>query len=244
MTERYKGRLLFGSIPVDNDLSLTTPSSRPTSIKELVPGLKERDDDTGMFFYNANQQNESYVSRRPQSDSLLNQCRSQGGCDPRINAWNEFVATLKASRLNPMSKVEAVNVWVNESIRYDYNKKMVVHGKDWDQTPFTTLSSGRGVCSDIARLKYETLKSIGAVADSNMRLVGGLMYDQQGKILDQHEILVVNVDNKNWVLNNNLSGDRPSVRPLLHGGVEQADVYVSGKPGGSAISQRQRSLGR
>jgi len=237
MADRYKGRISFDDTTVGDGPVSTTPAPPQTSIKEIA-GFRESHDSTLIPLDLSKEQNESYLSRRPESDTLINQCRSQKGCNPRIDAWNEFVDTLKSSHLDPMSKVEAVNVWVNETIRYDDAKSDAgADWRAWHQTPFTTLSSGKGQCTDIARLKYETLKASGAIADTDMRLVDGLLYDEQGRVLAGHEMLVLNVDGKNWVLNDNFTGTHwPSSRPLLHGGVESADVFVLGKQGGSAVN--------
>jgi predicted transglutaminase-like cysteine proteinase len=236
MTDRYRGIITFGDI-VAGDPAPTTPGLPKASIEEVIPGLRESHD--GNFLVGVEKrQNESYMSRRPDSDALINQCRLQKGCNPRIDAWNEFVDTLKSSRLDLMGKVEAVNTWVNETIRFDDAKSDAGSDwRDWHQTPFTTLSSGKGQCTDIARLKYETLRASGALADTDMRLVDGLLYDEQGRILAGHEMLVVNVNEKDLVLNDNFTGTHwPSSRPLLHGGVESADVFVLGKQGGSAVN--------
>jgi predicted transglutaminase-like cysteine proteinase len=237
MSDRYRGRISFDDIAAGDGAVSPTSAPLQTSIEEVVHGLKESHNSTRMFDDLSKAQNESYMSRRPESDSLINQCRLQSGCNPRIDAWNEFVDTLRSSRLTPMSKVEAVNTWGNETIRYDDDKKATPDWRDWHQTPFTTLSSGTGQCTDIARLKYETLNASGAIADTDMRLVDGLLDDENGKLLSEHEVLVVNVDGKNLVLNDNFTGTHwPSNRPLLHGGVEQADVFVSGNHGGSAVN--------
>ena len=97
------------------------------------------------------------------------------------------------------------------------------------------MSSGKGLCSDIARLKYETLKAVG-ISDKNLRLVYGPIYDKEDKYLANHEVLLVNVDGQNVILNDNVAGGHFAANHLPHGGVKSADVFVFGKEGGSTVN--------
>jgi predicted transglutaminase-like cysteine proteinase len=180
---------------------------------------------------------QSYLSRRSKySDTLISQCRAQANCSPRVDAWNRLVDTLNSSHLDALTKIQAVNVWVNEAIYYfDKNPKNI-------ETAFETLSTGTGICGDIARLKYETLRAVG-ISDKDMRLVSGHIYDSEDNFLAYHEILLVNADGQNLILNDNVTSGHFIARPsLLHGGVESAGVYILGKEGGSVVNNFGRFI--
>ncbi len=150
---------------------------------------------------------------------------------PRLAAWDHMVGMLKASGLDDKSKMQVVNAWVNEAIRYDQDKysksKNVGNDPNWYQTSFHTLDSGKGVCGDIGRLKYQTLKAVG-IDDKNMRLVGGDVHDLvDTSKTEAHELLMVNTGGRSYLLNNNMAADG---NKLDQGGVELASSYFQGKP--------------
>jgi predicted transglutaminase-like cysteine proteinase len=232
----------------------TAPDQTPLgeSADEVVPGLREQPipppSDHDYAIPNTDyeghrgemiqweQFHQSYLSRRSKdSDTLISQCRAQANCSPRVDAWNRFVGTLNSSHFDALTKIQAVNVWINEAIYYFKDSKKV-------KTAFETLSTGTGICDDIARLKYETIRAVG-ISDKDMRLVSGHIYDSEDKFLAYHEVLLVNADGQNLILNDNVTSGHFIARPsLLHGGIEPADVYILGKEGGSTVNNFGRFI--
>lgn len=179
-----------------------------------------------------------YLSKLPHSRQRLKSLASEINCPPRVKEWESLVRKLNSSepdglaKLDDKTKIEIVNIWVNSAIAYDYEKgKKADEGgsdskdaADWYNTPLETLKTGKGVCGDIARLKLETLTAAGIVPENDMRLViGSILSEKPSR--DQHEELMVHVDGKNYMLNNNLFSDGAL---LLHSGGLETDYEQLG----------------
>ncbi len=170
---------------------------------------------------------QDYMSRTEKDNPLL---WSRDINNVRIINFRSLVSNLNQSHAENIIKIQSINAWVNEAIYYfdtDATKA---------QTAYETLSSGIGTCADIARLKYEMLKSVG-IEDGAMRLVGGPIYNEEGVKLDDHEVLMVNAQGYNWILNDNaVGGHFIAEKPLLCGGIEPSEIFIHGKSGGSVAN--------
>ncbi len=151
-------------------------------------------------------QSTSYAVREKESDRLIQECSRQGNCNPRIVAMNKFISELKSSQFSDMTKVQLVNSYVNEMIKYlpDSDKDEAKLGDDWYQTTHATLTSGMGECADIAYLKRSILSKIG-IDDSKMYLVGGIFFNADNQFIHGHEELLVNLDGHNYMLNSDVT---------------------------------------
>nr|CAD6596258.1 periplasmic-like protein [Rhizobium sp. Khangiran2] len=93
-------------------------------------------------------------------------------------------------------RMNLVNVAVNRSI--EYRRDLDTYGvMDRWATPSETLSRRQGDCEDIAILKMAALRSYGVDLDA-MSLV--IVYDQKRRFY--HAVLSVEVDGRNYVLDN------------------------------------------
>lgn len=92
---------------------------------------------------------------------------------------------------NDYSKIEAVNKWVNNKIRYRNDI-----GDTW-QSATATLSRGYGDCEDYAILKYHLLKKLG-FKENQLFLVIGNNVD----VRQIHSVLVVKIGSDFFVLDN------------------------------------------
>jgi len=173
----------------------------------------------------------SYERRRGNLDQYLESVRTGHTTDPRAEAWNNLIETLKPVQ-NKALVAEIVNSWVNTLVKYDDAKFLRRDSADpnWFQTPQETFFSGKGTCADIALLKRETLLRLG-IKDSDMRMVGGTSTYHDGTSYE-HMVLEVNLGNHNMVLNSqqvdfgkNPVSDFTTTAELKHISHTHGDIY-------------------
>lgn len=130
---------------------------------------------------------EDRLAEAPCTATTFNRCH--------LREWKGFLASLRGA--GPLAKIEAVNHYLNRR-RYILDPRNYGVPDYW-ATPNQFLSRN-GDCEDYAIAKYFSLRALGIEAES-MRIV--VLQDLNLQIA--HAILVVYVDNKTLVLDNQIS---------------------------------------
>ena len=134
------------------------------------------------------------------SRRLIDEYRHSGHGNARLDSYIHFVDTLKKSKLDIPSKVEAVNTYVNEMLSYDFKR---AEQKDINiQTTYQSITTGLVVCRDLTHLKYEMLKDVG-VPEKDMRIVDGVVQMPIAEKVahsEGHSVLMVNTNGYNAIL--------------------------------------------
>ena len=142
----------------------------------------------------------------------ISRCRDADDCQP---ATRRFAAVVRAASSGDMrARVEAVNVRINQAIRYVSDYEQFGVADRWS-SPLQALASGKGDCEDYAIVKYGVLREAGvAEADLKVLLVRDLAVRQD------HAVLAVRIDGRWLVLANRRgalleTGDLPHFMPLF-----------------------------
>ena len=145
--------------------------------------------------------------------ALIDRCKSEEECGSM--AARKFVAVTQAAASGDIrARVEAVNIRVNQAIRYvsDYEQHGVA---DRWSSPLDSLAAGKGDCEDYAIAKYGILRAAGiAEADLKILLVRDLAVRQD------HAVLAARVEGRWLILDNRRAGlmetrDLPYFMPLF-----------------------------
>jgi predicted transglutaminase-like cysteine proteinase len=130
------------------------------------------------------------VVKKNEMDMIVN--------DTVTSQWAEALAPLNSVEYSKEQKIAAVNSFVNQSLSYAEDSE--IWGKsDYWASPTEAFTKGFGDCEDYATAKYFSLKMLG-FTDDEMRIV--VLKDTRKNQL--HAILVVNSNDKNYVLDNQL----------------------------------------
>jgi predicted transglutaminase-like cysteine proteinase len=117
----------------------------------------------------------------------------------RENLPRGLAASLTAATANQpgMAKLAAVNSWANANIRYADDS--VLYGRrDFWASAGSTLKRRAGDCEDIAIVKMQLLAAMGVRReDITLTIARDLARNAD------HALLVVKVDGRNWLLDNN-----------------------------------------
>ena len=151
----------------------------------------------------------SYKQRRGDLNRIIDDCRKHPTkYNGRMVAWVQLIDKIKPIK-NPELKLMLVNGFFNTMINYDVPKGDIenVTNINWIQTPQKTLKSGKGVCCDIAALKYETLMRVG-FSPSQLHLIGILVEDKKTGKISRHMAPMVDYKNKQLILNSQQSSDK------------------------------------
>jgi len=141
-----------------------------------------------------------YITRRGNLDAALNLALTPDtSVDPRFKAWAEFIQYAKNIK-DGKERAEVVNGWINTKIIFDNSKIFATWKSPWEQTPQTTLTSGKGVCIDIALLKYETLLRTGFKPKDIQLIDADIQYPGNVPV-GHHAITTVRIGKNTWVLN-------------------------------------------
>lgn len=141
------------------------------------------------------------------SEDFLGSKRLQIGKTPLDGAWNRvrrgtvsraYAAGLisAAPDAAPSAKLSAVNAWTNRNVRYA-DDQAIFGRKDYWADARSTLRRRAGDCEDIAIAKMQLLAAMG-FDRSNMYLT--IARDLVRN--DDHAMLIVRVDGRNWLLDN------------------------------------------
>lgn len=167
-----------------------TPSLTATAEPGIFPSQSIHSSDTPVF----GQWTE--VTERYADEQQNCAAANDRACD----RWLRFVDSLKSEPLD--QRVEDANEYLN-AVAYVTTSQNWGETTHWE-TPFEFLARG-GQCQDYAIAKYLALAGSG-VPESDMRFV--VVRDLERQL--DHAILVVTVDGKDVVLDN----QRPDIRPL------------------------------
>jgi predicted transglutaminase-like cysteine proteinase len=117
----------------------------------------------------------------------------------RENLPRGLAASLTAATSSQpgMAKLAAVNSWANANIRYADDSKL--YGQlDYWASAGTTLRRRAGDCEDIAIVKMQLLAAMGVQReDMTLTIARDLARNAD------HALLVVKIDGRNWLLDNN-----------------------------------------
>jgi len=187
-------------------------SNRLAGYQEAHGPLNKSQDARDDLFYVERSWNFYTVRRDEEARRIASDPHSPIFHEPRVQVWNSLIDKLNAAHLNgtaggKLLEAQIVNGWVNTVVAYDYQEASQKDGQlpgglyQKYQTPYETLSRGRGICVDTALLKYETLRRLG-FDDKDMRLVYADIHDSKNKWIDNHTMLKVNIGGQDFVLNN------------------------------------------
>jgi hypothetical protein len=138
-----------------------------------------------------------YIQDKAQLVKAMADCKAGNPCPPGVSAFSSMLEKVKLLS-NDRAKVMAINAWANTN--FDYSMK----GTDLrtnlnDPTMLDILARREAVCFGISEIKLFALEQIGIPA----RMVSEDAYDASGqKSGASHEVVLVNLGNESWVLNN------------------------------------------
>lgn len=159
------------------------------------------------------------VRNRAEFDQVLRDCGSEltQPCAPGLQKYQTMLSEVRALHA-PYLQAMVINAWVNSAIRYDNEEVGSNKRRNLDEA----LIVGRGVCEEQAQLKLHALQAVGFKPGDTRYVVGNVV--QNGKFKIAHAVATVRIDDRTFVLNNQLSAQMPAQAASFQAISKQIDV--------------------
>ena len=139
----------------------------------------------------------SLLQRQVQEKRLAACNYHKGQCSAKLQKWLNLIASLRNEPR--LVQVKRINEAANGLVRYG-NDLLLFGKRDYWATPAEALTRG-GDCEDYATIKYFALRALG-FEEGDLRIA--IVRDE--RVLQLHALLVVALDSKLYILDNQLPG--------------------------------------
>lgn len=159
------------------------------------------------------------VRNRTEFDQVLRDCAREvmQPCAPGLLKYQAMLNEVRAMGA-PYLQAMVINAWVNSAIRYDNEEVGSNKRRNLDEA----LIVGKGVCDEQSQLKLHALQAVGFRPADTRYVVGNVV--QNGKFKIAHAVATVRINDRTFVLNNQLSAQMPAQAASFQAISKQMDV--------------------